>query len=78
MAWAIFYRAFNFDFRPDAAVSRMIEPSSIPTCQPERLIAAAVAAGAAMRVETPNAEQKRAYERAKRAIAPDTGQAPTI
>lgn len=67
MPWAIFHRTFNFDFRPDAAVCKEIRPAIIPQEHPERVIAAAVKAGAAERVASPRPEQKRAYKRAKRA-----------
>lgn len=72
MPWAIFHRAFNFDHRPLKAVSQFIRPSETPQEYPERVIAAAVKAGAAERVESPKPEQKRAYKRAKRAKAHTT------
>lgn len=69
MAWAIFRKQFNFDHRPLKAVSQFIQPSDAPQSFPERIIAAAVEAGAAERVESPNADEKRAIKRAKRAEA---------
>lgn len=67
MPWAIFHRTVNFDFRPDAAVCQEIRPSETPQEFPQRVIDAAVKAGAAERVDSPKPEEKRAYKRAKRA-----------
>ena len=72
MAWAIFKKQFNFDHRPLKAVSQFIQPSDEPQEFPERVIAAAVEAGVAERVETPSADEKRAIKRAKRANAQTT------
>jgi len=71
MAWAIFKKQFNFDHRPLKAVSQLIRPSDVPQQFPERVIAAAVAAGKAERVESPTADQKRALKRGKRADEPN-------
>jgi len=72
MPWAIFRREFNFDHRPLKAVSQFIRPSDVPQEFPERVIAAAVKAGAAERAPSPRPEEKRAYKRAKRAQAQTT------
>jgi len=52
-------------------VSQLIRPSDVPQQFPERVIAAAVAAGKAERVESPTADQKRALKRGKRADEPN-------
>lgn len=67
MAWAIFHRTFNFDFRPAMAACKEFRPAAVPQEAPERVIAAAVKAGAADRVKSPTANQKRALKRAERA-----------
>ena len=69
MAWAIFKKQFNFDHRPLKAISQFVQPSDQPQQFPERVIAAAVEAGVADRVEPPTAEEKRAITRGKRADA---------
>lgn len=51
MPWAIFTRDFDFDHRPHKALCQAIRASQTPQPWPERIIAAAVAAGCAERVE---------------------------
>lgn len=68
MAWAIFRREFNFDYRPTRPISQFVRPLAIPQQFPERLIAAAVRAGAAVRVPSPRPEQAREYKRIQLAI----------
>jgi len=51
MPWAIFRKEFEFDFRPRKPVCQIIKPSIRPQPWPEKIIAAAVAAGCAERVE---------------------------
>lgn len=70
MAWAIFHRRFDFDFRPKRAVCITIRPSDVPQQLPERVVAAAVKAGAARRTESPTAEEARQYKRSKRTRKP--------
>lgn len=53
MAWAIFDLPFRYDFRPQKAVCKDIEPGPSPQCFPRAVIDAAVAAGKARRVQTP-------------------------
>lgn len=67
MPWARFHRRFNYDFRPERAVCITVQPRPEPQQHPGRIIEAAVKAGAATRVKSPTAQQKRAMERAKRA-----------
>lgn len=66
MAWAIFHKPFNFDYRPLKAVSQLVQPSPEPQQFPECLIEAAVAKGVATRVESPKADEARQYKRSKR------------
>jgi hypothetical protein len=64
MAWARFVNDFEFDFRPDKAVCQVIRASDRPQEWPDRVIAAAVTAGAAERVDIPT-DERRAIKRAK-------------
>jgi len=64
VAWAIFHGNFEFDFRPLAPVCQIIKASDVPQQWPERVIAAAVAAGCAERADVA-AEQRREIDRAK-------------
>jgi hypothetical protein len=65
MAWVEFVADFEFDFRPQKACCQIYLASSEPRELPERVVAAAVAAGAGVRVELPD-DEKRAIKRAGR------------
>ncbi|MBB2973948.1 hypothetical protein [Mesorhizobium sp. RMAD-H1] len=58
MPWAIFNREFNWR-RPKSVFSFHVLPSPEPQSRPSDVIAAAVAAGAAVEVESPNLAKKR-------------------
>lgn len=64
MAWARFSKDFEFDFRPDKAVCQVIRASETPQEWPDRVIAAAVMAGAAERTDIAT-DERRAIKRAK-------------
>lgn len=49
MAKAIFTQEFNFDMRPERGVCISVSPSETPQDYPEKVISAAVKAGAATR-----------------------------
>ncbi len=53
MAWAVFHKTFNYDFRPDLAVCREFTASDKPVEVTRHLLAAAVKAGAAKAVRAP-------------------------
>lgn len=57
MAWARFIKDFEFDFRPQRAICQTVRASEKPQSWPERLITAAIEAGAAVRAESPLIEQ---------------------
>lgn len=65
MPFAIFHREFNYDHRPRKAVCQHIKASQTPQSWPEKIIAAAVAAGCAERVEL-TADEIKALRRAER------------
>lgn len=58
MPYAIFRKPFDYDHRPHKAVCQHIKASDIPQSWPEKIIAAAVEAGCAERVEYPAAPPK--------------------
>lgn len=62
MPWAIFTRQFNFDHRPQRAVCQTVRPKPEPQQFATPLIKAAVDAGAAHRVRSPTAAQKRTLQ----------------
>lgn len=62
MAWVIFVKPFDYDFRPDRAACQHFEASAVPVSVPARVAAAAVKDGAARKVKTPNAPEKRALK----------------
>jgi hypothetical protein len=65
MPWAVFHRPFEYDHRPRKAVCQSIRASDQPQPWPEKIIAAAVAAGCAKRVEL-SADEIKALRRAER------------
>jgi hypothetical protein len=65
MPWAIFHRPFEYDHRPHKAVCQVIKVSETPQAWPEKIIAAAVAAGCAERVEL-SGDEIRELRRAER------------
>lgn len=66
MAWAKFIKDFEFDFRPMRAVCQLYRASSVPQELPERVVAAAVAAGAAVRAQIPDAQKREIKSAARR------------
>ncbi len=58
MAWAIFHKLFNYS-DPKSRVSFKVEPSPEPQERKEIVIAAAVEAGVAERVDPPSSSEKR-------------------
>lgn len=56
MAWVKFVFDFEFDFRPHKACCQVYRASDMPVNLPERVVAAAVAAGAGVRVEVEHPE----------------------
>jgi hypothetical protein len=80
MAWVKFISDFEFDFRPAKACCQIYRASEQPQNLPERVVAAAVAAGAGERIERPGddlppeetpaqqPEAKRAVRRTKKEL----------
>lgn len=64
MAWAVFTRRFDWT-RPGARFSWGINPRPEPQSYPHDVIEAAVAAGKAHRVESPNRSEARALKAAR-------------
>lgn len=57
MAWVKFISQFEYDFRPLKACCQIYRASDTPVNLPERVVVAAVAAGAGVRVERADGEQ---------------------
>lgn len=51
MPWAIFRRSFDYEYRPIKPLCQHIKASDVPQSWPERIIAAAVEADCAERVD---------------------------
>jgi len=64
LAWAVFTQDFEFDFRPLKACCQIYRASSEPQELPERVVTAAIAAGAAVRAQLTD-QQKREIKRAR-------------
>lgn len=62
MPWAIFHKAFDFDYRPQQAACQHVKASAKPQQFPGALIAAAITAGAATGAATPSADEKRSLK----------------
>lgn len=61
MAWATFIREFDWH-RPGSKVSFNAKADGSPKCRPHDFIEAAVNAGAAVKVTSPNRQQARALK----------------
>jgi len=64
VVWVKFVREFEFDFRPIKACCQIYQASETPQNLPERVVEAAVKAGAGVRVDM-SVEDRIALQRAK-------------
>jgi hypothetical protein len=61
MAWAIFTREFNWH-RPKSKISFNAKADGTPKCRPHDFIAAAVKAGVAVQIPSPNRQLAKALK----------------
>ncbi|PHP68182.1 hypothetical protein CSC94_05895 [Zhengella mangrovi] len=67
MAWVIFTKPFDYDFRPERAACQHFDPAEEPVAVPARVATAAVEDGSARRAKAPTASEKRALKGRPRA-----------